>query len=395
MSILTDLFGIGQDGGASDYQKQALDQFKNIAPPDPEQMKIQLQQMVQQGTITPEQAQSFTVNNNAYNDINVNPAYRNAQEGALGGYQQIANQGGMTAEDTAQLRDIQNQAQTAERGSREAITQNMAERGLGGSGVDLASKLANEQGSASRQSQADLDVAAQAQQRKMSALGNIANLGGQMQSQAYGEQANKAGAANQIANFNAANQTNVGLQNTAANNTAQYSNLANKQNIANTNVNTANQQEQYNKQLPQLNYQNQMGKATAMQGGYNNLSNIAQNNQNKKDAFTGALIGAGAQVAAPWVAPVKKAVDATQNQYWKGGIVGGIPKVKGNSPINDTVDAKLSPGEMVIPRTAVQKIAGPVAPNTPHPHDMAAMLSALAHLRANKKSGKVAPIRGI
>jgi len=36
----------------------------------------------------------------------------------------------------------------------------------------------------------------------------------------------------------------------------------------------------------------------------------------------------------------------------RGGKVPGQAKVKGNSPKNDTVDAKLSPGEIVVPRTA-------------------------------------------
>lgn len=38
-----------------------------------------------------------------------------------------------------------------------------------------------------------------------------------------------------------------------------------------------------------------------------------------------------------------------------GGIVSGTPKVKGDSEKNDTVEALLSPGEMVIPRTVTQQ----------------------------------------
>ena len=37
-----------------------------------------------------------------------------------------------------------------------------------------------------------------------------------------------------------------------------------------------------------------------------------------------------------------------------GGEVDGEPKVKGDHPVNDTVPAKLSPGEIVVPRSAAK-----------------------------------------
>jgi len=76
-----------------------------------------------------------------------------------------------------------------------------------------------------------------------------------------------------------------------------------------------------------------------------------------------------------------------------GGAVPGHAKVPGDSSINDTVHAKLSPGEAVIPRSQVQQnpmevmrlLAGrpqsvPQS-NEPHPHDIARVLAALKHLR--------------
>lgn len=44
----------------------------------------------------------------------------------------------------------------------------------------------------------------------------------------------------------------------------------------------------------------------------------------------------------------------------KGGVVPGKAKVKGDSPKNDTVHAKLSPGEMVIPRSIAQHQDAPI-----------------------------------
>ena len=47
-------------------------------------------------------------------------------------------------------------------------------------------------------------------------------------------------------------------------------------------------------------------------------------------------------------------------QFAQGGVVGGKAKVKGDSPLNDTVPALLSPGEIVVPRSVVSKGMGGV-----------------------------------
>jgi TP901 family phage tail tape measure protein len=47
-------------------------------------------------------------------------------------------------------------------------------------------------------------------------------------------------------------------------------------------------------------------------------------------------------------------------RFAQGGIVGGKAKVKGDSPLNDTVPALLSPGEIVVPRSVVSKGMGGV-----------------------------------
>ena len=51
--------------------------------------------------------------------------------------------------------------------------------------------------------------------------------------------------------------------------------------------------------------------------------------------------------------------DIASNNMQTGGSVPGEPIVEGDDEINDTFDAKLSPGEVVIPRTIVQE--GPIA----------------------------------
>jgi len=60
----------------------------------------------------------------------------------------------------------------------------------------------------------------------------------------------------------------------------------------------------------------------------------------------------------------------------RGGSVPGQAKVPGDSEVNDTVHAKLSPGEFVVPRSIVQS----------HPEDIATLLQAMQHLRGKSNA---------
>lgn len=54
----------------------------------------------------------------------------------------------------------------------------------------------------------------------------------------------------------------------------------------------------------------------------------------------------------PSTAAVRDFKGGEVQDFREGGPVPGHAKVKGDSPVNDTVDAKLSPGEIVVPRSA-------------------------------------------
>jgi hypothetical protein len=71
--------------------------------------------------------------------------------------------------------------------------------------------------------------------------------------------------------------------------------------------------------------------------------------------------------------------------FRSGGHVPGKAKVMGNSKLNDTVPAMLSPGEVVLPRTVVQnpKEIPPFVEKAIKPKD-----EKLAALRALQKRGK-------
>lgn len=277
---------------------QTTDYFADLELPGVEEMELQLQQLVQQGVLSPEEAQAELTGRSEMDNISTDPMLKKAQMDALLGLQEISDGGGMTAMDKANLSRIQNEENMRARGQREAILQNAQARGMGGSGLELMSQMQNQQEAATRASQRDLDVAGMAQERALQALIQGGQMGGQMQAQDFNQQAQTAQANDAISKFNAQNKQNVNLTNVAARNAAQGTNLQNKQNIANQNVATNNQQQQYNKELLQKQYENELKKRSGSAGiAQTNASNAGQDSRDRANAnnqMIGTAIGAGA-----------------------------------------------------------------------------------------------------
>jgi len=294
MGLFDAIFG---EGGA-EYTRDIPGLYDKLKAPTIESQQLSLDELVEQGQLSPEQAQAILMGENAFDDMELDTQGKQAQMAALQQLSEIGNEGGLTASDRAKLQAIQSQEQTAARGSREAILQNARARGVGGSGLELMSQMKNQQEAATRQSQRDLDVAAMGQERALQALQSAGQLGGQINQQQFGQQSTMANAANEIARFNAANKQQVGMANVAANNQAQAQNLANKQRISDANVGTRNAQQQFNKGLQQQNFQNQLqltgGKANALQSQASQANADREGNK----SFVGGLLGAGATLAA-------------------------------------------------------------------------------------------------
>lgn len=71
------------------------------------------------------------------------------------------------------------------------------------------------------------------------------------------------------------------------------------------------------------------------------------NTRNTAGLFGGLINAAGGILSRP---------SATQSKpvYAEGGFVDGVPNVPGDSELNDTVDIKASPGEIIVPRSYAQ-----------------------------------------
>ena len=121
---------------------QALTALLNRPPEIPE---VELQKystpeaLSYLGNFTPEELQATGLPAGV-----INQAMRQKQLQALGGVEQLS-QTGLSAIDRAALSEIQNEIAMQERGQRESILQNMAQRGISGSGQELAAQLQSSQ----------------------------------------------------------------------------------------------------------------------------------------------------------------------------------------------------------------------------------------------------------
>lgn len=175
----------------------------------------------------PRLAELERVGRSAFNDISVDPRLRDQQTASLEALEEIANSGGHTAADVAVLNRIQSDVAAADRGRRDAIKQGMAQRGMGGSGMELLSLLDSSQAATDRASQAGLDIAGQAQERALNAMLSGGQLAGSIRGQDFGEQAQVAQANDAIDRFNAANANNMSQFNASTWNDAQQFNTGN------------------------------------------------------------------------------------------------------------------------------------------------------------------------
>ncbi len=107
--------------------------------------------------------------NNPYSKT-YDPRLRKYQMSALNRLQGIAGSKNLDAQSQAQLNKIRQQEGRLERGSREAIMQNAAERGASSSTGNLMEQLMNQQGAAERRTNQDTNVAAMQQKRALDAL---------------------------------------------------------------------------------------------------------------------------------------------------------------------------------------------------------------------------------
>lgn len=198
-----------------------------------------------------------------YGNISGDPRFVQAQYQSLGGLDDIINNGGLTASDKLAYQQATDDASM--QASREAgnITRDMAERGMGGSGMELAQRLASSQGAANRGAAAAQTQVATAQQRALDAMMQRGQMAGNMQSADFDRQSKAAAAKDAIQQFNRNNAMTVQQGNVNATNNANTGNRDARQGNNNVNAQIANTGKQANVNAVQDRAGMLMNKATA------------------------------------------------------------------------------------------------------------------------------------
>lgn len=140
--------------------------------------------------------------NTEYNNINVDPTTIEAQNRALEELINLSEAKGLNAIDQQALEEIISEENRNLQAQNDAIAQEAMQRGVYGSGLELAQRLQAAQSGANRMSSRDMDVMRQAQQRALEALSSYGNLASSMRSQDYNEQAQRAAAQDAINRYN-------------------------------------------------------------------------------------------------------------------------------------------------------------------------------------------------
>lgn len=442
MSGLLDTFTGGESSTAKGDQEKALALLQGTYNPDAQDLSLpELEQYALQEGIDPAEMKAFLQDKNAYNDENIDQTGTDAQIKALGQLADVANAGADgTATERAQVEKINQDAGRNLAGQRGAIDQQAQARGVP---VGLLQAALQSQRAGEGQQDAHmaaLDAQSAAYQQALDAMAKSGVLGGQVQGQQNTQANTVAGAQNAMQQFNAANQQAASATNAGFKQQANVQNAQNANQIAAANTGLANERTRYNTQVPETIFQNQMQKNGLVANQFNNASNVATGQGQQNAGITGGLLGtAGTIIGGMYGGPAGAALggqlgnslgssgsggsngppaSANTDQYRpyqptqgygnatyaSGGVIPGKAHVPGDSPKNDTVPIRVSPGEAVVPRSVVQQnpvdvmrlLAGRPA-SVPHqgeplpqpgaglpghhPQDVAALLAAMKHMR--------------
>lgn len=249
----------------------AVRELEKIGIPTIEAQKIALEMPEIVGLLEAEQ-----LGPSAIEEIMVDPRLSEDQRQALAGMKEISREG-ITPEDRAKYEAFRSQAMGDEQARQESILQSMAERGTLDSGAQLAAQLSSAQQAGQSGRQEALDLMSQSSQARREALQRAGQMAGDIGEQEYGRDMNAANARDRIQQFNLAQRSQTAQQN-----------LGTRQRMAEQQTALRNQQQQYNKQLQQQKFTNEMAKgqsiANARTGLASNIMGQGQQQFNMRQA---------------------------------------------------------------------------------------------------------------
>jgi len=277
--IIGNMMSSGDRGAASNAYNQAVSELLAIGMPPDLSREVVMQQFQSAGVLTPELEQEIKLNESKLSQVQEDPATRNAQMQALQLLQQSGR--GISPQDRLKFNEMRDQVQRDAEAKRQQIIQNFRQRGMGGSGAELASQLMQGQASANQASLEGDRIAAASAQNALDAIARAGTLGGQIRSQDFDVAATKARAEDELNRFNTQNQINRQSRNVSSTNQARQYNLGSAQDIMNKNTALNNAERLRQNEARRTFWQDQMNRAQVRAGGYNQQGSQADARANR------------------------------------------------------------------------------------------------------------------
>lgn len=226
----------------------------------------------------------------------INQAMRQKQLQAIGGVEELSETG-LSAIDRAALTEIQNQIATQERGQRESILQNMAQRGISGSGQELAAQLQGSQAASQQASTQGMAQAAQAQRARVQALSSLSEMAGGIEGTDFQREAQRQEAQDVINRFNTQNRNVAGLRNIDLQQSLRNEFEREKNRVSQANVDLENKQRMQNQiNRPLAQYGLQSDYTSALSQGIGGVGQIQTQQQLANQQAMSQGIGTGLNV---------------------------------------------------------------------------------------------------
>lgn len=323
---------------AASQMRKSRKTLEGVSLPDIERMKIDPEEKKLLQELVLEK-----MGDTALEDISLDPKLRESQMRALERIEGKADRG-LDDSDLAILRQTRRGEDARAKAQQDTILSQMAQRGALDSGASLQAQLSAAQSSAQRGAEATDRQAIAAAQARQQAAAQAANLASGMEQSDWGRQSQVASAKDRISQFN------VGLENQA-----RMRNIAERQRLAEGNIDARNRADLYNKQLLQQDFENRFRKAGGIAGTHTNMAQVYANQPQQASGFdkllaagaTGAQIYAAAQTGGASTAAQKVAgaedggIIHAKNGYQSNK---GLPVMDYiNNPVNNTMMSSMPP----------------------------------------------------
>lgn len=298
-SILGGVLSKDQREAAQQQIEQTTKLFQEAGLPPDTARQLALQQYQVGPLVDPILEEELNLGPSAVSEMQIPGVGRETQMEALEAYKQLASLG-LSPTDRASLNKLRDQVASQTEGKRQQILQQMQQRGLAGSGQELAAQLASSQAGAEQASEESDRLASLAFEGRRAALNSLGAMGGQLRSSDFNEELKKKEAQDLFKRYAFENSSARQQRNVAQQNLAEAGNVARQQKIADRNVELTNVEAARQREAERQRYLDMMNRSATGKSIYGDLSKYYQDQakQTQQNVSTiGKEIGTVAKTA--------------------------------------------------------------------------------------------------